>query len=380
MLGSPKPRPTVHLLLLVLYLLTNSRLIALDTIFEGLWETAMSLKKITAGNESKRFEYPDRTMKENQSFASPLSIGIEIGGTKIQVGLGSVGGRLLPGGVMRRPVNREHGAGGILRDLVSMVDEALGSRMLTLADISRIGIGFGGILDSARGVILKSFQIDGWTNFPLKEWAEKQWGEPVFIENDASTAGLAEAILGNGQGLSRIFYITVGSGVGGGWILNGRIDKGQGLGAAEIGHMWVPDPQTGTPTELEQICSGWAIGRRARKAASNTDSVMAGIAGSLDKIDAKVVYLAAEQGDQTAHLILSETCQTLGIAISNIVALLHPERIILGGGVSLMGPVFWDLLQNEFKSRVIPVFASQVDIVGAKLQENVVVIGALCLK
>ena len=308
-----------------------------------------------------------------------LSIGIEIGGTKTQVGIGSLEAGLLPGSMLRRGVNRAKGADGIRRDIVSMVDEILTSRHLRLGDISKIGIGFGGVLDSARGVTLKSYQIEGWTNFPLKEWAERQWGRPVFIENDASTAGLAESLFGNGAGYSRVFYITVGSGVGGGWILNGKVDSGQGLGAAEIGHMWVPDHQSGALIELEQICSGWAIGRRARLAAGDLDSLMEKIAGSVDKIDAKVVYLAAEQGDAIAMRILQETCQTLGVTISNVVALLHPERVILGGGVSLMGPMFWNALQNEFRARLMPTFAPGVELLPAKLREDVVVIGALCL-
>jgi Transcriptional regulator/sugar kinase len=308
-----------------------------------------------------------------------LSIGIEIGGTKTQVGIGSSTEGLLPGGVVRRSVQRENGADGILGDLVSMVAELLISKGLTLADISKIGIGYGGILDSARGVVLKSYQIDGWTNFPLKEWAENLWDKPVIVENDASIAGLAEYTLGNGRGCSRLFYITIGSGVGGGWILDGKLDSGQGLGAAEIGHMWMPDPQSGVPTELEQFCSGWAIGQRARSVASQAHSLMPELAGSIDKIDAKIVYSAAEQRDEPATRILHETCQTLGTAISNAVALLHPQRVVIGGGVSLMGPLFWDDLQNEFRSRVIPTFAPGVELMKAKLSENVVVIGALCL-
>jgi glucokinase len=308
-----------------------------------------------------------------------LSIGIEIGGTKTQVGIGSAETGLLPNGIVRKLVRQEKGAQGIRHDLVSMVDELLKSKQLTLANISKIGIGFGGILDSTRGVTLKSYQIEGWTDFPLREWTEGQWDKPVFVENDASTAGLGESIHGHGRGCSRVFYITVGSGVGGGWILNGKVDRGQGLGAAEIGHMWVPNPQTGALTELEQICSGWAIGQRAQIVASGADSLMEKIAGSLERINAKVIYEAAEQGDIIAGRILQETCETLGAAISNVVALLHPERVIVGGGVSLMGPLFWGPLQKEFRSRVIPTFASGVELFPAKLREDVVVIGALCL-
>jgi len=111
---------------------------------------------------------------EKQSGANSLSMGIEIGGTKTQVGIGSAATGLLPGGIARRQVRREHGADGILRDILSMVDEILAAQNFTLADISKIGIGYGGILDSSRGVVLKSYQIDGWTNYPLKEWTEKQ--------------------------------------------------------------------------------------------------------------------------------------------------------------------------------------------------------------
>jgi glucokinase len=319
-------------------------------------------------------------MNKEQSSVNLLSIGIEIGGTKTQVGIGSMEIGLLPGGIVRRSVNPENGAKGILSDLISMVDELLVSKGNTISEIHKIGIGFGGPLDSSRGVTLKSFQIDGWTDFRLKEWAEAQWHRPVILENDASTAALAEYKFGQGRGCSRLFYITVGSGVGGGWILNGRIDNGQGLGAAEIGHMWVPHPRTGQFAELEQVCSGWAIGQRARQAAFEVQSLMQEMAGSIGTIDAKIVYQAAEKGDETALCILQETCQTLGMAISNIVALLHPERIVLGGGVSLMGPLFWDLLQAAFRSRVLPVFAPKVELVPAELKEDVVVIGALCLE
>jgi len=319
-------------------------------------------------------------MENYRSSTNLLSIGIEIGGTKTQAGIGSAELGLLPGGIVRRTVNRENGASGILLDLVSMVDELLSTQGIPISDICKIGIGFGGPLDSSRGVILKSFQIDGWENFPLKKWAEEQWHRPAILENDASTAGLAESIFGNGRGCSRLFYITVGSGVGGGWIINGKIDNGQGLGAAEIGHMWVPDPGSGELSELEQICSGWAIGQRARTAAASSHSLMEQIAGSLEKIDAKIVYLAAEKGDETALRILKETCQILGVSMSTIVALLHPERIVLGGGVSLMGPLFWEFLQAEFRSRLMPVFAPHVELIPAKLSEDVVVIGALCLE
>lgn len=318
-------------------------------------------------------------MEQDITSAGPYVIGIEIGGTKTQVGIGSTNGKLLQKGVIRKKVDRENGAAGIREDLQVMIKELLESKHLTFSSISKIGIGFGGILDSRRGIVLRSYQIEGWNHFPLRRWAEKQWGKPVLIQNDASTAGLAESLLGSGRGYSRVFYMTIGSGVGGGWILNGKLDDGQGFGTAEIGHMWIPSPESGVPTELEQICSGWAIGQRARLAASKQQTLMKKMVRVVDQIDAKVVYSAAVQGDKLANRLLSETCQVLSLAINNVIALLHPQRIILGGGVSLMGPLFWNQLRKEVKLKTIPAFSPHVDLVRAQLKQDVVVVGALCL-
>jgi glucokinase len=318
-------------------------------------------------------------MKTNiDNSSNVLAIGIEIGGTKLQAGIGTTNGKLLSPPV-RRTVIREDGAQGILRDIVSMVDEALASAHHVISDISKIGIGFGGPFDAKQGTVLKSYQITGWDGFPLQKWADDQWGKPVIIQNDANTAGLAEALHGSGRGYSRIFYMTIGSGVGGGWIIDGKIDNGQGLGAAEMGHTWVLDPDQGAPAELEQVCSGWGIGQRARAAARKQKTLMPELAGSLESIDAKTVYAAAEKGDEVATRILNETCQMFGYAISNVIALLHPERIVIGGGVSLMGPLFWDPLKREVFAHSMPAFAASVELVRAEFMENVVVIGALCL-
>jgi glucokinase len=111
----------------------------------------------------------------------------------------------------------------------------------------------------------------------------------------------------------------------------------------------------------------------------NQETLMTELAGAVDKIDARIVYSAAEKGDEIANTLLLETCQTLALAISNMIAILHPDRVVIGGGVSFMGPLFWNTLRAEVKSRTIPSFVSRVKIVRAKLKENVVVIGALSL-
>jgi glucokinase len=245
--------------------------------------------------------------------------------------------------------------------------------------LAAIGIGFGGPVDTAAGVVLRSFQVEGWDGFPLAAWVRETFGVPAVLANDAATAGLAEARLGAGRGARRVFYMTVGSGIGGGWLVDGRIDHGQGIGMAEVGHTYVPDPQTGAPVELESVCSGWGIGRRAQVVAAQEASMLTELAGSVAAIDARAVYAAAAQGDPLALRILGETTATLGLALANVIALFHPEVIVIGGGVSLMGPLFWESLRVEVARRAMGAYAPGVRIAQAQLGEEVVPVGALCL-
>ncbi|MGH1362206.1 MAG: ROK family protein [Calditrichia bacterium] len=303
-------------------------------------------------------------------------LGVEIGGTKLQVGIGPRKGRLLQ--VLRRKIDPENGAAGIRAQLIGLANELV-EKHSGWSRIKRAGIGFGGPVLAATGVTVKSFQINGWESFPLCEWAQKEWNIPVGVQNDASTAAIAESVHGAGRHCSRLVYITIGSGIGGGYVVDRKIDEGQGTGGMEIGHTWVPHPTNGEIVELENLCSGWAIGRRAREAAAKEKTSLEDLAGSISEIDAKIVYLAAENGDSVALRIIHETCFMLGIALGNLLNVLHPERLIIGGGVSLMGNIFWNNLRAEIQKRVLPLFWPKIEIVRADLGEEVVVTGALCL-
>ena len=294
-----------------------------------------------------------------------LAVGIEIGGTKLQVGVGSEDGRLRA--LVRRKVDPARGGEGIREALPSLVDQALAEAGVSAQALAGIGVGFGGPVDSKEGRILVSHQVEGWAGFPLRDWLTRERGVPVVLQNDAKTAAFAEATLGAGKGLRRIFYITIGSGIGGGLVVDGKIDEGQGLGAGEIGHTWVPHPGTGEPEKLELVASGWSIGRRASPRMG-------------EGATAASVYAAAEQGDAYAKALLEESAEALAIGISNVIALLCPERVILGGGVSLMGPLLWESLRakvaNEFGFKP---FAGRCEIVPSALGEDVVVVGAVLL-
>jgi len=291
-----------------------------------------------------------------------LAVGIEIGGTKLQAGVGLRDGKLVA--LVRRAVDPSKGGAGIREQIPSLVEEAVAKAGCRREDLAGVGVGFGGPVDSNRGRILVSHQIEGWTDFPLRDWLQKKVEVPVVLQNDAKTAALAEATHGAGKGLRRIFYITVGSGVGGGLVIDGAPDVGQGLGAGEIGHTWVPDPDTGKPEKLEHIASGWAIGKRGSRRLGRevTGADVAALAG---------------KGDAVARKVVEESAEALAIGIGNVLALLHPERFIVGGGVSLIGDLWWGPLKRMLAERyAFKPFAQSFDVVPAALGEEVVVVGA----
>src|SRR5436305_521398 len=172
-----------------------------------------------------------------------MFLGIEIGGTKLQLGLGPGDGTLA--GLWRGTVDVAAGPEGIRRQITVAVPELLAKANLDRSQVRGVGIGFGGPVDDATHTIIKSHQIEGWDNFPLAEWITDMLGWPAVLGNDADVAGLAEALFGAGKGLSPIFYITIGSGIGGGLIVDGQVLRGTGRGAAEIGHLKVRDRRAG---------------------------------------------------------------------------------------------------------------------------------------
>jgi glucokinase len=316
-----------------------------------------------------------------------MYIGIEIGGTKLQVGVGPGDGTLT--GLWRESVDVAAGPEGIRRQITSAVPELLERSSLDRSRIAGIGIGFGGPVDDGTHTIIKSHQIEGWDNFPLADWITDMLGWPAVLGNDADVAGLAEALFGAGKGLSPIFYVTIGSGIGGGLIINGEIYRGCGRGAAEIGHLRVWTPGKGGAEEwewgpLEAYASGWGIGHRARTRLAQGEgkgSQLLKLAnGNQQEISGRQVGEAAAQGDAFAQSLLQEAQLCLANAICHVIALLCPRRIIIGGGVSLMGDqVLFEPLRELVDRLVFRPFRGLTEIVPAALGEEVVVHGALAL-
>ena len=312
-----------------------------------------------------------------------MYLGIEIGGTKLQLGVGPGDGTLA--GLWRGAVDPAAGGDGIRRQIVAAVPELLASARVDRSKLRGVGIGFGGPVDDATRSVIQSHQVSGWDGFPLADWLGEALRLPAALGNDADVAGLAEALFGAGRGVSPVLYMTIGSGIGGGLIVGGEILRGTGRGAAEIGHLKVRDPRTndGRPEVLEHIASGWAIGRHAAESAARDPAAGAkliGLAGGAERITAKTVAAAAAAGDALANRVLGHALDALADAICAAIVLVCPRRVVIGGGVSLMGEeLVFAPLRRRVADRVFPPFARLTDIVPAALGEAVVVHGALAL-
>ena len=308
-----------------------------------------------------------------------MFLGIEIGGTKLQLGVGDGSGPPLVA-LVRLDVVPTHGAQGILAQIRTAAPPLIAAHRAT-----RIGIGFGGPVDATGLRVVKSHQVAGWDNFALAAWCRIELGVPAVLGNDADLGGLAEAHYGAGRGHNPIFYITVGTGIGGGFIVDGRVYRGAGHGAAEIGHLR-PGPDAASPGEtLESRAAGpgivAAVARLLADASpGDARQLLARLGGTAEGLTAKIVGEAAAAGDPLALAGLQGARRALGWGIAQMITLLAPAAVVIGGGVSLMGEeLFFAPLRAEVKRYVFPPFRGTYTILPAELGEEMVVHGAVAL-
>lgn len=309
----------------------------------------------------------------------PSVLGIEIGGTKLQAARGHSDGAIVE--LITGSVDPSKGAEAILEWI-----EATVPRLIPAGNqpVSAIGVGFGGPIETATGTVLTSHQVGGWSGFPLRAWFEEKFGLPTVVANDANASGWAEYLRGAGRGTRHFCYMNIGSGIGGAFVLDGKLYDGQGLGAAEIGHTYVPDwtsPQPGAADKLEHLCSGWSIERRVRASAVlDPRSLLSDLCGGDPRrINCAILADAARDGDEYARHVIDQVAQSVGLAIANVVTLIHPERVALGGGVAQMGDVLLNPVRRYCAERVFEPYRGSFAIVPCDLGASVVVAGAMLL-
>lgn len=240
-----------------------------------------------------------------------------------------------------------------------------------------VGVSFGGPVDFPRGLVRLSHHVRGWENVPLRDLVAHEFGCPAFVDNDANVAALGEHRFGAGRGVNDLMYITVSTGVGGGWILGGRPWRGHAGMAGEIGHT-VVDPAgplclCGKRGCVERLASGpymaadWEEGRGGK---GEREKGSGGVTG-------KDVAVAAAAGDPVAKEILLRGARALGMGIGNAANLVNPQRFILGGGVTKAGAIWWGEVRRAARAAALPEVA--FDVVPAMLGDDAPLWGAVAL-
>ncbi len=333
-----------------------------------------------------------------------MHLGIEIGGTKLQLGIAD-GSPLAAS--QHTDVDPARGAPGILEEI-----ERHGRALLQKHEVDRVGIGFGGPVDAQSGKTIKSHQIAGWEGVALAQWCERIFGKPTALANDCDAAALAEAKFGAGKGAAVVFYITVGTGVGGGLVVNGLLHGANRPAAAEIGHLRPGLQCDHDEQTVESLASGWGIAAAARErftdeiihsldrlrdaedeldrrermkfAAMEDKEYLADLwqrcGYALEYLTAKHVGQAAEAGNAIAREIIAHAIEALGWAIAQVITLTAAEVVVVGGGVSLLGEaMFFEPLREQVARFVFPPLRNTYRILPAAFGQWVVVHGALAI-
>jgi len=314
-----------------------------------------------------------------------LILALDFGGTKLAAATLQVGSREWSRYQRRlSPVNAD-----VLSDMEimrSLIDQVLDGKRP-----DAIGVSFGGPVDAATGIVRLSHHVAGWEHIPLKDLLEDEYKTPVIVDNDANVAAVGEHRFGAGQGYDSLLYITISTGVGGGWIINGKSWQGASGMAGEIGHM-VIDPHgpvclCGKQGCLERLASGPYIAQNARELLEKVgiddpveirgDIIRDLIGNDLSLLTGQIVSTAAVAGDQLAQEVLYKAAWALGVGIGNVANLMNPQRFILGGGVTKAGETFWSVLRKIAWETALP--EVNFEIVSAILGDDAPLWGAVAL-
>ena len=310
------------------------------------------------------------------------NIGVDIGGTNVKIALVDQKGAIVYSNSV--PTRAEMGYEYTVKNIKETIYTSMKESDVTIDSIGGIGFGLPGQINSEAGVVRLLPNIPGWVNVPLGQIIEDEFKVKCKIDNDVRVATLGEFTYGAGQGCKNLVCITVGTGVGSGIIVNGQLVRGASMSAGEIGHMILqahegPICGCGNTGCLEAFASGPSIVQLAKEYLSGGKSAKFEELANGREITPFMVYEAAMQGDAVAKRIFAIVGEWLGIALTSVVNLLNPEKIIIGGGVSQAGNFLIDPIRQTINERAIKVSADAVEVVTAKLGERAGVIGASLL-
>ena len=308
-------------------------------------------------------------------------VGVDIGGTNLVVGLIPYGGG--DARALRvRATEPERGPDSSVVDIKRMAESSI-TEVLDRdgGEVVGVGIGCPGPLDLERGIVVATPNL-GWSDYPVRDRISEALGVPATLDNDANCATYGEWWLGAGRGTDSLVGVTLGTGIGGGVILDGKLVRGASGSAGEVGHTTIDFNgrrcACGNYGCLEAYASGPNIAARAREGLeAGYESVLTQLVdGDLDRITAITVYEALLLGDAYAQEVMLETARLLGAGIANLVNLLNPEMVVIVGGVTRAGPHLLNPLRSEVRRRAFEWAVQACRIVPGELPETAGVIGA----
>jgi glucokinase len=310
-------------------------------------------------------------------MAKPV-IGIDLGGTNMQIGVVSPSNKIL--GRSKKKTRAAEGKDRVIDRIVEGVEEACKEAGVSPRAIGALGIGAPGAIDPDRGVVVQAPNLV-WRDVPLADILKKRLKMPVVVDNDVNVAVYGEWKAGAGQGVNDLAGVWLGTGVGGGLILNGRMYYGAYFTAGEVGHtiLW-PFAPPGS-AKLEENCSRTAIVDRLLRLVRVRKSIIPKLAeGDLSEVRAKTVGIAYQQNDKVTREVIENAAEMLGIAIANMVTTLSLPRVVLGGGLTeSMGEDLVKLVRDATRRYVFPDVCKKVEVVATKLLDNAGLLGAAML-
>ena len=318
-------------------------------------------------------------MQETGQQGLPV-LAVDIGGTKIIAAIISNSGRILAED--RCLTLAGDGVSAVIERIFTAIDRLLSQNITEISQLDCIGIAVAGAIDSNRGLVTVSPNLPGWLDVPLRYIVQDRYQVDAFLVNDASAAALGEHRFGVGRGVSNLILLTLGTGIGGGIVINGEMYCGACGSAGEIGHMVIdvngPECACGNRGCLEALASGTAVARDAiRRIGQGEKSSLVEMAkGEIESITAETVGTAARNGDSLALDVLSRAANYLGVGMVNLVNIFNPEMIVLGGGMAKLGSLFIDPAKRVVAERAFPISAQAVRIVTAQLGNEAGVYGA----
>ena len=311
-------------------------------------------------------------------------VGVDIGGTNLVVGLVPTEGGD-PIGLRSRATEPERGAEAAVGDIAEMTEAAITDLLEnhggTRDQIVGAGIGCPGPLDLVDGTVIDTPNL-GWDGYPIRGRISEALGLPATLDNDANCATYGEWWLGAGRDVDSLVGVTLGTGIGGGIVIGGRVVRGASGAAGEFGHTTIDFTgrrcKCGNYGCLEAYASGPNIAARAREGIeSGYASVLSELVeGDLDRMTARTVYEALVLGDEFAHEVMNETAKILGAGIANLVNLLNPDMVVIVGGVTAAGDHLFRPLRSEVRRRAFAAAVAACTIVPGELPETAGIVGA----